>query len=277
MTHFKFAGRMLGMSEEVEKTSPKKKSSTFEKMVPFLLVLSIGLAFLVGTLLQKVKSLEQGGTRPTATTGTTGTGEQGTGDQGAAPPPTAGGKLPEDQASKIPAVSAEDHVRGSRNAQVFLIEYSDFECPFCQRFHPTAQQVVDEYDGQVAWVYRHFPLRTIHPKAEAAAQASECAAEQGGDEGFWAFTDVLFSDPTMLSDLGSAATKAGLNATSLQSCVDSEKYKDRVESDYQGGLASGVTGTPGSFVVNSKGEAWFIPGALPYDSLKVTIDKALGS
>jgi len=220
------------MSEEVEKTSPKKKPSAFEKMVPFLLVLSIGLAFLVGTLLQKVKSLEQGGTRPITTTGTTGTSDQGAGDQGAAAPPsTAGGKLPEDQVSKIPAVSAEDHVKGSRNAQVFLIEYSDFECPFCQRFHPTAQQVVDEYDGQVAWVYRHFPLRTIHPKAEAAAQASECAAEQGGDEGFWAFTDVLFSDPTMLSDLGSAATKAGLNAASLQACVDSEKYKDRVERE----------------------------------------------
>ncbi|MCH7730233.1 thioredoxin domain-containing protein [Patescibacteria group bacterium] len=270
------------MSEEVEKTSPKKKSSAFEKMVPFLLVLSIGLAFLVGTLLQKVKSLEQGGTGPITTTGTTGTGDQGTGDQGAAPPPTAGGKLPEDQASKIPAVSAEDHVKGSRDAQVFLIEYSDLECPFCKRFHPTVQQAVDEYDGQVAWVYRHFPLDTLHSKADKEAEAVECAGELGGDDGFWALLDKIFeatpsNNGLNLDDLPGLAGEVGLNQSSFKDCLDSGRYAERVEADYQGGLASGVTGTPGSFVVNSKGEAWFIPGALPYDSLKVTIDEALGS
>lgn len=268
------------MPEEENKASSsenknKKKSSVMEKLVPVLLVLSIGLAFLVGTLWQKVQSIEQGGTR-TATTGTTGTA--GSPDQGdTAPARAASGKLPENQASKIPEISDDDHVRGSSNAEVFIIEYSDFQCPFCQRFHPTAQQALDEYGDDVAWVYRHFPLDTIHPNARPAAQASECAAELGGNDTFWAFTDAIFADQTKLNDLASYATQAGLNVSSFNSCVESDRYADRVEQDYQEGLAAGVTGTPGSFVVNQKGEVWYIPGAVPYDSLKVTIDEALQS
>lgn len=266
---------------ESTKSSSKRKGGVFEKVVPVLLVLSIGLAFLVGTLWQKVQNLEQGGVTTrvgTGKTGTTGTGTSGSGDQGdTATARPASGKLPEEQASKIPAVSDNDHVKGSREAKVFLIEYSDYQCPFCQRFHPTVQQAVDEYKGDVAWVYRHFPLDTIHSNARPAAEASECAAELGGNDGFWAFTDAVFADPSKLSDLTSYANQAGLSSSAFQACIDSEKYADRVEKDYQEGLASGVTGTPGSFVVNQKGEAWFIPGALPYDSLKATIDEALQS
>jgi len=259
---------------ESTKSSSKRKGGVFEKVVPVLLVLSIGLAFLVGTLWQKVKNLEEGGATTQVSTGTT------TSPGGTAPPPSGatGGKLAEGQASKIPEVSEGDHVKGSRDAEVFLIEYSDYECPFCQRFHPTAQQVLDEYGGQVAWVYRHFPLDSIHPSARSAAEASECVAELGGNDAFWEFSGKLFEGaPASLKQLASIATQAGVNSGAFQSCLDSGKYKDRVEESYQGGLASGVTGTPGSFVVNSKGEAWIVPGAVPFESLKVTIDEALGS
>jgi len=93
----------------------------------------------------------------------------------------------------IPAPSnQEDHWRGSTDARYVMIEYSDLECPFCRRFHATAQQVLDDYSDQVAWVYRHLPLTSIHPRAQLEAEASECAAELGGREAFWTFVDAVF-------------------------------------------------------------------------------------
>ncbi|MBI4090954.1 MAG: thioredoxin domain-containing protein, partial [Candidatus Komeilibacteria bacterium] len=96
---------------------------------------------------------------------------------------------PEGDATKIAAVSKDDHIRGDVNAEVTLIEYSDFECPFCARFRPTVTQALAEYQGKVRLVYRHFPLRSIHPQAQKAAEASECASEQGK---FWEMHDKLF-------------------------------------------------------------------------------------
>lgn len=89
-------------------------------------------------------------------------------------------------------VAEEDHIRGNPNAPITLVEFSDFECPFCRRFHPTVQQAMAEYGDQIRWVYKHFPLDQIHPQARPAAEASECIAEQKGDEGFWQFTDAIF-------------------------------------------------------------------------------------
>lgn len=253
--------------------SVKQESNLLERLVPVLLLVSIGLAFVVGMLWQKVTTLEGGG----ATTLSSGT--QSTGTTATSPPsaPATNGKLSDEQVSKIVAVSAEDHIRGSQDAKVFLIEYSDFECPFCQRFHPTAQQVVDEYGGDVAWVYRHFPLDQIHPKARPAAEASECVAELGGEDAFWAFTDEIFKDQTTkLSDLAKTASSVGVNQGAFNSCFESGKYADKVEDHYQGGLATGITGTPGNIILNQNGEAWLIPGALPYEQIKPTIDEALG-
>lgn len=97
---------------------------------------------------------------------------------------------PDPTAANMPAVTNDDHIRGNKDARIKLVEYSDFECPFCQRFHPTMQQVMDKYGDQVAWVYRHFPL-SFHPEAQKAAEASECVAANGGD--FWDYADTLFS------------------------------------------------------------------------------------
>ena len=146
----------------------KKKKGMLEKLVPPLLVISIALAFVVGILWQKVSTLESGAPR------VAGVGNPAGPDNGALPPPAGPdqGKLTEEQAANIPTVSAfservagardpneeGDHVRGPKDAKVLLIGYSDLECPFCKSFHSTAQQIVDEFEGQVAWVYRHFPL-----------------------------------------------------------------------------------------------------------------------
>ena len=242
-----------------------------DKLLPVLLVVSILLAFVVGMLWQRVASLEGGGTRTTTTAGT-----GNAGDTAPEPPPT--GKLSEDQAAKVPQVTSADWVRGSRDAQVFLIEYSDYECPFCKQFHPTGQQVVDEYGGQVAWVLRDFPLEFIHPNARPAAEAAECVGELGGNDAFWTFSDAAFEgSPASLKDLTSLATAAGVAAGAFDDCVVSGRTADLVQADYDGGTAAGITGTPGNFIVNDKGEAWLVPGAVPFETLKATIDEALAS
>src|SRR3989344_4571355 len=90
------------------------------------------------------------------------------------------------------SVTEKDHILGARSAALVIVEYSDTECPFCKIFHTTMQQVVRDYDGQVSWVYRHFPIAQLHPKASKEAEATECAAELGGNQAFWKYIDRLF-------------------------------------------------------------------------------------
>ena len=94
---------------------------------------------------------------------------------------------------KIRGVQDDDHIIGDKNAKVVIVEYSDTECPFCKVFHETLHQVVSEYDGKdVAWVFRHWPIPQLHPKAPKEAEALECAAELGGNDMFWKYTHKLF-------------------------------------------------------------------------------------
>lgn len=246
------------------------RGSLFEKFVPILLVISVALAFLVGVLWQKVSFLEGG------------KGAKNTQAPGDLAPGGVNGKLSEDQAKKVEKPNDKDHIRGSLDAEVYLIEYSDLECPFCKQFHLTAQQAVDEYKDKVTWVYRHFPLDTLHPKADKEAEAAECAFELGGQDGFWKYVDKIFevtpsNNGLDLAKLPTYAGQVGLNQSSFTSCLDSGRYADLVEEQYQGGITAGVTGTPGNFIMNKKGEVWIIPGAVPFETLKVTIDEALKS
>lgn len=168
-------------------------------------------------------------------------------------------------------VKESDHIRGNPNAPVTIIEYSDFECPFCERFHPTVKQALNDYPDDVRWVYRHFPLDSIHIEARPAAEASECAAEQGK---FWEFADGLFENQSRLGKAfyNELAQNIGLNMDQFSECVSSRKYKDHVEANLQEGIKAGVTGTPGSFINGEK-----IPGAVPYDYLKEAVEKALAN
>ncbi|MCH8986668.1 DsbA family protein [Patescibacteria group bacterium] len=171
-------------------------------------------------------------------------------------------------------VTNDDHIRGNFNAPVTIIEFSDFECPFCNRFHPTVKQALAEYGDQVRWVYKHFPLSQIHAQAIPAAEASECIAEQAGNDGFWQFGDALFENQ---SSLGSAlyqelAQQIGVNITQFDTCVSERKYKDKVQADYDLGTQVGITGTPGGFVNSTP-----IRGAIPYAQLKSMIDAELSN
>lgn len=174
-----------------------------------------------------------------------------------------------------------DHVKGDLSkAEIVLIEYSDLECPFCKRFQPTATQIVEQYGGKVALIYRHFPLDALHKKARKEAEASECAAEQGGDVAFFKYIERLYeitpaNDGLDQVELPKIAETIGLDVAKFNTCLSSGKFASRVEEQFQGGVKAGVTGTPTSFVLNKKGVQESIVGAQPIETIKQTIDRLL--
>jgi len=170
-------------------------------------------------------------------------------------------------------IGDNENIRGAANAKVTIVEYSDFECPFCNRVTPTIKQILDEYGDDVRVVYRHFPLNSIHPYAQKSAEASECAADQGK---FWEFHDLIFADQAGLKggddQLKAWAAELGLNAGDFASCLDSGEKKGRVDSDQAGGAALGVTGTPGFFINGVN-----LSGAQPFSAFKTLIDQELAT
>lgn len=180
----------------------------------------------------------------------------------------------------VKPVSKDDHIRGNSNAKVVLIEYSDYECPFCKRFHPTMEQVMKEYGNKVAWVYRHFPL-SFHQNAQKQAEASECAASLGGNDAFWKYTDALYERTTSngtgfaLDKLVPLAKELGLNEAKFKECLDSGKFTEKVNKDLAEGQAAGITGTPGTIIMVDGKATSIVPGALPFESLKQSIDAVL--
>ena len=183
---------------------------------------------------------------------------------------------PSRPAGKI-TINNNDHIRGDKNAPVTLVEFSDFQCPYCKRFHPTMQKVMAEYAGQVRWIYRHFPLG-FHQNAQKSAEASECAGEQGK---FWKFVDKAFEnsqpDGTGLNteDLKKYAQELGLDTSRFNECLSSGKFASKVKADMASGQAVGVTGTPGTVIIDKDGNTQLIKGALPYEQVKSKIDAAL--
>lgn len=191
------------------------------------------------------------------------------------PPERAQQEAPKD----IAQARSDDHVRGDPKAELLIIEYSDIQCPFCKRFHDTMLQVManEGKDGSIAWVYRHFPLDSLHPEARPAGIAAECVAKLGGNEVFWKYVDALFSDQANLSEATykSIAASLGLPSAAFASCLSDEEKKARVERDFQEGVKIGVRGTPYSLIVNQKtGKQVPVPGALPYEQLKTLIAQA---
>jgi protein-disulfide isomerase len=186
-------------------------------------------------------------------------------------------------ADNVPKVTKEDWVKGDRNAQVALIEYSDLECPFCKQFHPTAQKVVDEYKGKVMWVFRHYPL-AFHANAQKEAEAAECAGSLGSNDTFWKFIDRIYERTTAtgtgfaLDALAPLAKELGLNEAKFKECLDSGKMAEKVKTQMDGGTQAGVNGTPGNILLHIKsGKTMLIPGAVPFEQIKASIDQLLAS
>ncbi|HEY4508984.1 MAG TPA: thioredoxin domain-containing protein [Candidatus Paceibacterota bacterium] len=183
---------------------------------------------------------------------------------------------------KMRPVSVDDHIIGNPNADLIIVEYSDPECPFCKVFHSTMRRVMDEYgkDGKVAWVYRHFPIDSLHPKARKEAEALECANELGGPSKFWQYTNLLYDTTTSNNSLDPAqlpimAKAVGLDVSAFNTCLSSGKYAAKVQADYEDAIAAGGKGTPNSIIVSKDGTKTPVQGAQPYENLKGIIDALL--
>lgn len=237
-----------------------RKFSLPKNYTPLLYTLLIIAAFALGVLATKVYYLEKGVTsQPKATAPV---GEDGE--------PAAGAVVDVGNGHLPPL--------GDKNAKVVMVDFSDFECPFCkQYFDETYAQIKKDYidTGKVVYYYRHFPL-DFHPAARPSALASECANEQSK---FWEFHDLVFKEQDKISGKDAAAisealkgfaSTLNLNTSQFNNCLDSEKYKENVDKDYAEGQTAGVNGTPGFFI-----NGITVVGAQPYSSFKTILDQEL--
>lgn len=168
-------------------------------------------------------------------------------------------------------ISLDDHIVGNPNAELVIIEYSDLECPFCRIFHGTMHQVI-ETNQNIAWVYRHYPIPQLHPKAFHEAEATECAWEQGGAEAFWKYTDRIFeitpsNNGLDVAELPRIAKYIGLNMEAFNNCLASGKFRDKIQADIDNGTRDGVNGTPSSFIIKNDAVIDTIPGAQPFEAV----------
>lgn len=181
-------------------------------------------------------------------------------------------------------VSSSDHILGNPSAAVKVVEYSDFECPFCKQFHPTMQQVMNEYgkDGRVAWVYRHLPLDSLHPKARKEAEASECVAKIGGNDKFWAYVNRIFeitpsNNGLDLAEIPKIVDYIGVNTSAFESCFTSGEFATKISESVTEATNAGAHGTPYSIVITASGKQFTINGSQPYTVVKQIIDGALAA
>lgn len=181
-----------------------------------------------------------------------------------------GGTLPGN--TSVPAPTAEDHIIGSPTAPIVLVEYSDFQCVYCSMVYPTIKRIVEESNGQVAWVMRHLPLDSIHPEARPAGLAAECIAEQLGNDGFWRFADDMFANQEGMGTTRylSVASSLGVDTAKYLSCVSSKKYESKIDKESAEGQVAGAQGTPFT-VVYGNGAQVPLSGALPYAQFSAVI------
>jgi protein-disulfide isomerase len=177
-------------------------------------------------------------------------------------------------------VNANDHILGNPTAPIIIVEYSDFDCTFCKDFHNTLHQVIANLgaDGDVAWVYRHFPLSQIHPNALSHARASECIAKVAGNDAFWKFTDALFaSQPVNPSSYGELASSIGISGDGFASCYAKvpTEVDARIAGDTKNAQDVGAQGTPYSLVLVAGKAPVVMNGAYSYDAVRQILDQAL--
>lgn len=198
--------------------------------------------------------------------------------------PTQAAPQPTGSTDAVRPVDETDHIKGDPNAPIKIVEYSDFECPFCKRFHDTMNEVMASdlgTSGQVAWVYRQFPLEQLHPvKAMAEAVASECAAELGGNDAFWQFADRFMeltpsNNQTQIETvIPQIVQEIGLDQTAFQTCFESGKYDDHIEADIANAIETGGRGTPWSILIGPDGTTYPINGAQPVAAIEQLISIA---
>lgn len=183
----------------------------------------------------------------------------------------------------IDPVSADDHILGNPKAPIMIVEFSDTECPFCKNFHLTMHKVIDTYgkSGKVAWVYRHFPIDQLHSKARKESEATECAAELGGNEKFWEYLDLVYKKTPSnngldLSLLPKFAEEIGLDKKEFETCLNSGKYADKINKDITKAKVAGGQGTPYTVIITEHEKIAINEGAIPFSggpiNMKLILD-----
>lgn len=171
-------------------------------------------------------------------------------------------------------VSKNDYILGNPNAPIMMIEYSDYDCPFCKQYHTTLNQIMDEYGitGQVAWVYRQFPLPQLHPNSPMISKAALCVGKIGKNDAFWKFTQIVFDsrdvdEATNVTKLPTFAEEAGVSREDYLACMDDSEMEEEVKRQVTDGFNSGARGTPFTVLIVGNQQA-VINGAQPYDVVK---------
>lgn len=246
------------------------------KAAQLLYILLLVAVFSIGYLLARVQLLEEGGIAK---------GLGGTAQTGQAPSqetvPDAAAPEPKEVVEKLAAIETNpeevnDKFKGNKDAKVTIVEYSDFECPFCARFYSdTLPQLTEEYidTGKVAFYYRHYPL-SFHPNAVPAALATECANDQGK---FWEMHDKIFEENNA-GKIGSATSETfkqyaldlGLDSSQFDPCLDDKTHQAKVDEEFAEGNNVSVSGTP-TFYINGRQ----LVGAQPFAAFKAIIDEEL--
>ncbi|MEA1848851.1 thioredoxin domain-containing protein [Chryseobacterium sp. MHB01] len=150
-----------------------------------------------------------------------------------------------------PSVSKTDHAQGNDNADLTIVEYGDYQCPYCGAAYPVLKELMKEFEGQVKFVFRNFPLSEMHPYARPAAIAAEAADLQGK---FWEMHDVIYENQQSLNEnfLFQLAEKIGLNLSQFKEDIQKPELEKKVDSDFESGIISGVNGTPSFFINGNK-------------------------
>ncbi|MDO8565120.1 MAG: thioredoxin domain-containing protein [bacterium] len=198
---------------------------------------------------------------------------------GGANPSTSSGQATNTEIDIAP-VGDKDHILGSRNAEFVIVEYSDTECPFCKVFHNTMKEVMRTYGTQVAWVYRQLPIPQLHARAMKEAEATECAAELGGNQVFWNYLDAVFektnsNDSLDPAELPKIAAAVGLNVEAFNECLASDRHQVGIEASIAEAAKAGARGTPYSVILSKDGKKTVINGAEPLANVKIKIDSLL--
>lgn len=262
-----------------------KTEKTEEPTTTFL---TTPVATVIGSVIISVAILVSGGIIQIK--GVTGSAKSGTSGQAITPPSqqAAAPAAPDEPTGPVKVSLDDDPVLGDKNAPVTIVEFSDYECPFCKRhFDQTLPELVKNYidTGKAKLVFRDLPLSFHDPMATTEAIAANCAREQGGDAAYFKFHDEIFKRTTSNGNgldrakLDKIALDNGLNETNFKACLDSEKSKDEVAKDLADASAAGATGTP-SFVIGKSTdsgeiEGQLLVGAQPYAAFKTIIDQQL--
>jgi protein-disulfide isomerase len=179
----------------------------------------------------------------------------------------------------IKQVDGSDYIKGNPNAPIMLVEYSDYDCLFCKQFHLTLNQIMDEYgvNGQVARVYRQFPLPQLHPNSPKISEAALCVGDIAGEDAFWEFTDLIFEGrdidaPTNVTELPEYAEQVGVERAAYISCLEGNRMEAKVVESMEEGFNAGVRGTPTTFIIAGDQQA-VLTGAESYDAIKAIVSR----